>query len=41
MEVAVLPFDDMLRMVLASEIRDGMTVIAILIAAHQRHAGGL
>jgi len=35
MEVAVMPFDDVLQMALASEIRDGMSVIAILIAAHQ------
>ena len=35
LEVAVMPFDDVLQMALASEIRDGMSVIAILIAAHQ------
>ena len=36
LEVAVLPFDDVLQMVLASEIRDSMTVIAVLIAAQER-----
>jgi ADP-ribose pyrophosphatase len=35
LEVAVLPFDDVLQRVLASEIRDGMTVIAVLLAARQ------
>jgi len=35
LEVAVMPFDDVLQMALVSEIRDGMSVIAILIAAHQ------
>ena len=30
LEVAVLPFDDVLAMVLSSEIRDAMSVIAIL-----------
>jgi len=35
LEVAVMPFNDVLQMALASEIRDGMSVIAILIAAHQ------
>lgn len=35
-EVAVLPFDDVLDQVLRSEIRDGMTVIAVLHAARQR-----
>ena len=35
LEVAIMPFDDVLQMALASEIRDGMSVIAILIAAHQ------
>lgn len=33
MEIAVLPFQDVYRMVLASEIRDSMTVIAVLLAA--------
>jgi 8-oxo-dGTP pyrophosphatase MutT (NUDIX family) len=32
-EVATFPFDEVLRMVQASEIRDGMTVIAVLQAA--------
>jgi len=32
-EVATFPFDDVLRMVESSEIRDGMTVIAVLQAA--------
>jgi ADP-ribose pyrophosphatase len=33
LEVAVLPFREVLQMVLDSEIRDGMTVIAVLLAA--------
>jgi ADP-ribose pyrophosphatase len=36
LEVAVFPFDDVLQMVLTSEIRDSMTVIAVLLAAHRR-----
>ena len=32
-EVAVFPFDEVLEMVVRSEIRDGMTVIAVLHAA--------
>lgn len=36
LEVAVLPFDDVLQMVAKSEIRDSMTVIAVLIAAQER-----
>jgi ADP-ribose pyrophosphatase len=35
-EVATFPFDEVLRMVKASEIRDGMTVIAVLHAALTR-----
>jgi ADP-ribose pyrophosphatase len=34
-EIAVMPFKDVLQMVLASEIRDGMTVTAVLLAALQ------
>jgi 8-oxo-dGTP pyrophosphatase MutT (NUDIX family) len=37
-ETNELPFAEVLDLVLASEIRDSMTVIAVLIAAHQRHA---
>lgn len=36
LEVGILKFDDVLRMVLDSEIRDSMTVIAVLIAARLR-----
>jgi hypothetical protein len=36
-EVAVLPFADVLRLVQTSEIRDGMTIIAVLHAALLRH----
>ncbi|MFN8474781.1 MAG: NUDIX hydrolase [Anaerolineae bacterium] len=36
LEVAVLPFADVLAMTLASEIRDAMTVIAVLTAARGR-----
>jgi ADP-ribose pyrophosphatase len=36
-EIATFHFDDALEMVLQSEIRDSMTVIAILHAAHLRH----
>lgn len=35
LEVAIMPFDEVYRMVLNSEIRDGMTVIAVLWAAAQ------
>jgi hypothetical protein len=35
----VLPFDEVLRMVEASEIRDSMTVIAVLHAARLRTLG--
>ena len=38
LERAVLPFDDVLNMVNASEIRDSMTIIAVLHAARLRHA---
>lgn len=38
LEVAVLPFDQVLQMTLTSEIRDGMTVIAVLHAARLRDA---
>jgi ADP-ribose pyrophosphatase len=33
LEVAVFPFDEVLHMVIESEIRDSMTVIAVLLAA--------
>ena len=33
LEIGILPFDDVVRMVNASEIRDSMTVIAVLHAA--------
>ena len=36
LEVATFPFDEVLRMVQSSEIRDGMTVIAVLQAALAR-----
>lgn len=36
LEVAVLPFDEVLRRVVASEIRDSMTVIAVLLAERFR-----
>lgn len=36
LEAGVLPFKDVLQMVLDSEIRDAMTVIAVLHAAHAR-----
>ncbi len=35
LEVAILKFEDVLQMVLGSEIRDSMTVIAVLIAARE------
>jgi len=38
LEVACLPFDRVLQMVLDSEIRDSMTVIAVLIADRLRRA---
>jgi ADP-ribose pyrophosphatase len=38
-ERAVLPFDKVLQMVTASEIRDSMTVIAVLHAARLRDLG--
>ena len=40
-ERAVLPFDEVLRLVEASEIRDSMTVIAVLHAARLRDQGRL
>ncbi len=39
-EQAVVPFDEALDLVLRSEIRDGMTVIAVLFAAWQRAQQG-
>jgi len=36
LEVAILPFDQVLQMVIKSEIRDSMTVIAVLHAARLR-----
>jgi ADP-ribose pyrophosphatase len=38
LETAALPFDDVLAMVLSSEIRDAMTIIAVLHAARLRGA---
>jgi ADP-ribose pyrophosphatase len=35
LEIAIMPFSSVLDLVLASEIRDSMSVIAILWAAHQ------
>ena len=35
-EVRSFPFDDVLAMVLRSEIVDAMTVVAVLHAAHRR-----
>jgi len=41
LEVATFPFVDVLEMVLASQIRDSMTMIAVLKAAHlQTHGSG-
>jgi ADP-ribose pyrophosphatase len=40
-ERAVLPFDEVLRLVETSEIRDSMTVIAVLHAARLRDQGKL
>lgn len=40
LEVAILPFTQVLQLVMASEIRDSMTVIAVLIAAQLRHQSG-
>jgi ADP-ribose pyrophosphatase len=39
-ERAVLPFEEVYQMVCNSEIRDSMTVIAVLHAARLQHAGG-
>jgi len=36
LEVAIFPFDEVYQMVVDSEIRDGMTVIAVLHAARLR-----
>ena len=36
LEVAVFPFDEVLKMVLDSEIRDVMTIVAVLIADRMR-----
>jgi ADP-ribose pyrophosphatase len=41
LEVETFPFTDVLEMTLSSEIRDSMTVIAVLISAKIRQAGGL
>lgn len=38
LEVAIFPFDQVYQMVVDSEIRDSMTVIAVLLAAKQYHA---
>jgi ADP-ribose diphosphatase len=40
-ERAVMPFDEVLQLVNTSEIRDSMTVIAVLHAARLRDKGGL
>ena len=40
-EHAVLPFDEALRLVVDSEIRDSMTIIAVLHAARLKQAGRL
>jgi ADP-ribose pyrophosphatase len=41
LEVATFPFDQVLQMVLDTEIRDSMTVIAVLLAARMRsHRNG-
>jgi len=40
-ERAVLPFDEALRLVVDSEIRDSMTIIAVLHAARLKQAGRL
>lgn len=37
LEVDIFPFDQVLKMVHQCEIRDSMTVIAVLLAASQRH----
>lgn len=36
LEIATLPFEEVLQLVLSGEIRDAMTVIAVLLTAHQR-----
>jgi len=36
LEVAIFPFEQVLQMVIASEIRDSMSVIAVLHAARLR-----
>jgi len=41
LEIAALPFDEVLDLVNRSEIRDSMTVIAVLQAARLRQAGQL
>jgi len=38
-EVRTFPFAEVLRMVLAGEILDGMTIIAVLLAARRRDGG--
>ncbi len=40
LQVDVFPFERVLEMVLASEIRDSMTVIAVVVAALERKQGG-
>ena len=39
LEVAILPFETVLQQVLAGQIRDSLTIIAVLHAARQRDAG--
>lgn len=41
LERAIMPFDDVLQLVIESEIRDSMSVIAVLHAALQRERGQL
>ncbi|MFC1879085.1 NUDIX domain-containing protein [Chloroflexota bacterium] len=36
LEIGIFPFDQVLEMVLQTEIRDSMTVIAVLLASHLR-----
>jgi ADP-ribose pyrophosphatase len=41
LEVAIIPFETVLEQVLSGEIRDSLTIIAVLHAARQRSAGML
>ena len=40
LEIGILPFDEVVQMVLSSEIRDVMTVTGVLIADRIRRLGG-